>query len=440
MSFASIYESLLNKTEYLTVVGLGYVGLPVALAFSKKINVIGYDINKEKIESYKAGIDNTQQFNYEDLHSSSVEFTDNEADLNQGLFHIIAVPTPITEYNTPDLLPVVNASKIVGKHMRKGSIVVYESTVYPGVTEEVCVPLLERSSNLKYGKDFKVGYSPERVNVGDRIHRLETIVKIVSGMDRDSLDTIARVYKLIVKDVYRAETIRIAEAAKVVENSQRDVNIAFMNELSKMFHVLKIDTKQVLAAAATKWNFLNFTPGLVGGHCISVDPYYLVYKSKVEGYSSQLISSGREVNDSMGEYVAENTLKLLIDADILVKNAKVAILGFSFKENCSDVRNTKVIDIYRVLLKYGIDTRIVDPCADIKEAKRIYDVSLYSKIEINDADAVIIAVPHKEILEIPVEKLKEFYNPINHKKILLDVKGIFCEPDDLDDTFVYWRL
>ena len=326
-----LYEKILAGEEKLSLVGLGYVGMPIAVAFARKIKVIGYDLNAEKIKLYQSGIDPTNEVGDDVIRQTEVEFTADETKLREAKFHIVAVPTPVNDDHTPDLTPVEGASRILGRNLTKGSVVVFESTVYPGVTEEVCVPILEKESGLVCGKDFKIGYSPERINPGDKVHRLETITKIVSGMDEETLDTVAKVYELVVEaGVYRAESIQVAEAAKVIENSQRDINIAFMNELSIIFNKMGIDTQSVLKAAGTKWNFLKFYPGLVGGHCIGVDPYYLTYRAEQMGYHSQIILSGRRINDDMGKYVAENIVKNLIRADIAVKHAKVAIRGFSF--------------------------------------------------------------------------------------------------------------
>ena len=373
--FTDLYEKLAAGEEKLSLVGLGYVGMPIAVAFAKKIKVIGYDLNEKKIELYKSGIDPTREVGDEAIKTSTVDFTADETRLREAKFHIVAVPTPVNDDHTPDLTPVEGASRILGRNLTKGSVVVFESTVYPGVTEDVCVPILEKESGLVCGKDFKIGYSPERINPGDKVHRLETITKIVSGMDEETLDIVAKVYELVVAaGVHRAESIKVAEAAKVIENSQRDINIAFMNELSIIFNKMGIDTKSVLEAAGTKWNFLKFQPGLVGGHCIGVDPYYLTYKAEMMGYHSQIILSGRRINDDMGKYVAETLVKKLIAADKAVRNARVAILGFTFKENCPDTRNTKIIDIVRELREYGIEPVIADPQADAEEAKRLYGV------------------------------------------------------------------
>ena len=361
--FSTLYERLIAKEEKLSLVGLGYVGMPIAVAFAKKVDVIGYDLNEKKIELYKKGIDPTLEVGDDAIRETTVEFTADEAKLREAKFHIVAVPTPINGDHTPDLAPVEGASRILGRNLTEGSVVVFESTVYPGVTEDVCVPILEEESGLKCGVDFKIGYSPERINPGDKVHRLETIVKIVSGMDDETLDTVAKVYELVVEaGVHRAESIKVAEAAKVIENSQRDINIAFMNELSMIFNKMGIDTQSVLKAAGTKWNFLHFYPGLVGGHCIGVDPYYLTYKAEMLGYTSQIISAGRRVNNAMGKYVAENVVKNLIAADKNVKHARVAILGFTFKENCPDTRNTRVVDIINELIEYGIS-----PCRFVND-------------------------------------------------------------------------
>jgi UDP-N-acetyl-D-galactosamine dehydrogenase len=328
MSFSNLYNDIINRKEKISLIGLGYVGMPIAVSFSRKVDVIGFDVNQAKINLYKSGIDPTQEVGDEAIAACTVDFTADETRLKEAKFHIVAVPTPVNVDHTPDLSPVIGASTILGRNLTKGSIVVYESTVYPGVTEEICIPILERESGLKCGVDFKIGYSPERINPGDKVHRLETIVKVVSGMDEESLDIIAKVYELVVEaGVHRAESIKVAEAAKVIENSQRDINIAFMNELAIIFNKMGIDTKAVLEAAGTKWNFLNFFPGLVGGHCIGIDPYYLTYKAEQLGYHSQIILSGRRINDDMGKYVAENTVKKMIQANKPIKGANVAILG-----------------------------------------------------------------------------------------------------------------
>ncbi len=437
----SLYEKLVKKEEKLSLVGLGYVGMPIAVAFSKKVNVVGFDLNKKKIELYQNGIDPTKEVGNEAIAACAVDFTSNEDKLKEAKFHIVAVPTPVNPDHTPDLTPVEGASRILGRNLTKGSIVVFESTVYPGVTEEVCVPILEQESGLKCGVDFKVGYSPERINPGDKVHRLETITKIVSGMDEETLDEVAKVYELVVDaGVHRAQSIKVAEAAKVIENSQRDINIAFMNELSIIFNKMGIDTKSVLEAAGTKWNFLKFFPGLVGGHCIGVDPYYLTYKAEQLGYHSQIILSGRRINDDMGKYVAESLVKNLIKADIPVKGARVAVLGFTFKENCPDTRNTKIIDIVRELQEYGINPMITDPVADREEAAREYGVAFVEEAAIKEMDAVILAVSHKEYENITMKQLDGMYAGNGKRKVLVDIKGMLDRAAYEKAGYLYWRL
>ena len=438
----NLYKKILEQSEKISLVGLGYVGMPIAVAFAKKVQVIGFDLNKDKIKLYQSGIDPTNEVGNEAIQHTRVNFTSDETKLKEAKFHIVAVPTPVNTDHTPDLSPVEGASQILGRNLTKGSIVVYESTVYPGVTEEICVPILDRESGLKCGIDFKIGYSPERINPGDKVHRLETITKIVSGMDEETLDEIAKVYELVVEaGVYRAESIKVAEAAKVIENSQRDINIAFMNELSIIFNKMEIDTKAVLQAAGTKWNFLNFKPGLVGGHCIGVDPYYLTYKAEQLGYHSQIILSGRRINDDMGKYVAENVVKNLIKANISVKQAQVVILGFTFKENCPDTRNTKIIDIVKELEEYGINPIITDPIADAKEAKQLYGVEFVPIDEIQEMDAVIIAVAHKEFIELSMKKIDSLFKDTrNEKKVLIEVKGILDKQKVISAGYNYWRL
>ncbi len=437
----SLYEDIVNGKEKLSLVGLGYVGMPIAVAFARKIKVVGFDLNAAKIDLYKSGVDPTNEVGDDVIKNTAVEFTADPSKLREAKFHIVAVPTPVNDDHTPDLTPVEGASRILGQNLTKGSIVVFESTVYPGVTEDICVPILEKESGLKCGVDFKIGYSPERINPGDKVHRLETITKIVSGMDEETLNEVAHIYELVVEaGVYRAESIKVAEAAKVIENSQRDINIAFMNELSIIFNKMGIDTKSVLSAAGTKWNFLKFQPGLVGGHCIGVDPYYLTYKAEQLGYHSQIILSGRRINDDMGKYVAENLVKNLIKADIPVKSAKVAILGFTFKENCPDTRNTKVIDIYKELQEYGITPMVVDPAADAAEAKRLYGITFNTMEDIKDMDAVIVAVSHKQFLTLDKEKISSLYSKAHAKKVLVDIKGIFDRKEYSTEDYIYWRL
>lgn len=438
----NLYERIKTKQEKISLIGLGYVGMPIAVAFAKKADVIGFDISKEKVELYKKGIDPTKEVGNEVIKQTTVEFTADESKLKEAKFHIVTVPTPVTIDNTPDLGPIRSASKTVGKNLTKDSIVVFESTVFPGVTEDICIPILEKESGLRCGVDFKVGYSPERINPGDQVHKLETIVKVVAGIDKESLETIAKVYELVVDaGVYQAESIKVAEAAKVIENCQRDINIAFMNELSIIFNKMDIDTNAVLKAAGTKWNFLKFSPGLVGGHCIGVDPYYLTYKAEQLGYHSQIILSGRRINDNMGKYVVENLIKNLIKADVPVKNAKVAILGFTFKENCPDTRNTRVIDIVNELKEYGLTPLIADPQADIEATKQEYDIEFNQIEDIRDMDALVIAVGHAEFLKLTHEDLdKLFKNVPNDNKVLLDIKGLLDRQEYETAGYRYWRL
>ena len=436
-----LYEKIVGGEEKLSLVGLGYMGMPIAVAFARKIKVVGFDLNEKKIQMYRDGIDPTKEVGDEVIRHTAVEFTADPGKLREAKFHIVAVPTPVNDDHTPDLTPVEGASRILGQNLTEGSVVVFESTVYPGVTEEICVPILEKESGLTCGVDFKIGYSPERINPGDKVHRLETITKIVSGMDEETLNTVARIYELVVEaGVYRAESIKVAEAAKVIENSQRDINIAFMNELSMIFHKMGIDTKAVLEAAGTKWNFLKFMPGLVGGHCIGVDPYYLTYKAEELGYHSQIILSGRRINDDMGKYVAESLVKSLIKVSIPVKHARVAILGFTFKENCPDTRNTKVIDIYKELGEYGIVPVVVDPAADAEEAERLYGITFQSMEAVHDMDAVIIAVAHEEFLKFDRKAVDGFYNPAHRRRVLLDIKGLLNRKDYQTENYLYWRL
>lgn len=436
-----LYNKIVNREEKLSLVGLGYVGLPIAVAFSKKVDVIGFDINDKKIQTYIGGKDPTKEVGDEAIQKCNVDFTSDETRLREARFHIVAVPTPVRPDKVPDLSPVIGASKVLGRNLTKGSIVVYESTVYPGVTEDICVPILEKESGLKCGVDFKIGYSPERINPGDKNHRLENIVKIVSGMDDETLETVADVYSLVIEaGVYRAESIKVAEAAKVIENSQRDINIAFVNELSMIFSRMGIDTKAVLRAAGTKWNFLSFEPGLVGGHCIGVDPYYLTYKAEQIGYHSRIILAGRRINDGMGAYVAQELVKKMIHADVKVKDADVLVLGLTFKGNCPDTRNTKVIDILNELGSYEIHTSVYDPVADKAEAKREYGIDLVSKAELKDFDAVLVAVDHDDFKEYSVEDIKAMYSDKNENKILFDVKGIYDKDEFEKAGFNYWRL
>jgi len=438
----SLYEKIVNKEEKIALVGLGYVGMPIAVEFSKHVNVVGFDINKAKVEAYKNGIDPTQEVGDEAIKNCAVEWTSDETKLKEAKFIIVAVPTPVNKDTTPDLTPVIGSSEIVGRNLTKGAIVVYESTVYPGVTEETCVPILEKESGLKCGVDFKVGYSPERINPGDKVHRLTTIKKIVSGMDKESLEEIANVYKIVVEaGVHKASCIKVAEAAKVIENSQRDINIAFMNELSIIFNKMGIDTLEVLEAAGTKWNFLPFKPGLVGGHCIGIDPYYLTYRAEQFGYHSQIILSGRRINDDMGKYVAEQTVKQLISADKSIKSARVGCLGITFKEDCPDARNSKVDDILKELNEYGIKPIVCDPVADAPDTKKFYGVDLVPIEELRDLDCLIIAVMHKEFKELSNEDIaKMFKDKDNKNNIIIDVKGARNKDELKALGYKYWRL
>ena len=439
----SLYEKLIKGEEKLSLVGLGYVGMPIAVAFAKKgIEVIGFDLNKEKIDLYKSGIDPTKEVGDEAIRETTVKFTSSEADLRKAMFHIVAVPTPVNQDHTPDLSPVIGASKIVGRNMIRGSIVVYESIVYPGVTEDVCIPILEKESGLKCGIDFKVGYSPERINPGDKVHRLENIHKIVSGMDEESLEEIKNTYDLVIEvGTHPVSTIKTAEAVKVVENSQRDINIAFMNELAMVFDRMGIDTAEVVEGMNTKWNALGFRPGLVGGHCIGVDPYYFTYEAEKLGYHSQIILNGRIVNDKMGSFVGEAIIKQLILAGKAPKNARIAIFGLTFKENCPDIRNSKVEDIIRYLSEYGIKPMVVDPYAETKEAQREYGVTLSEMKEIKDLDCLVIAVAHDEFKRLSIPEIKAFFrDDEDQEKILIDVKSIFSKKEVLDAGIRCWRL
>jgi len=437
----SLYQDLLSKKEKLSVIGLGYVGLPLAVTFAKKVHVIGYDLNEKTIELYKSGIDPTNEVGNDAVKQTTVEFTADEKRIREAKFHVIAVPTPINSDKTPNLHPVESASEIVGRNLTKGSIVVYESTVYPGVTEDICIPILEKSSGLKCGADFKVGYSPERINPGDKVHRLENIVKIVSAIDDESLEEIAKVYELIIEvGVHRTSTIKVAEAAKVVENSQRDINIAFMNELAMVFDRMGIDTKEVIEAMNTKWNALGFYPGLVGGHCIGVDPYYFIYQAEKLGYHSQIILSGRKINDGMGEFVADATIKQLILAGKTVNKAKVAILGITFKENCPDTRNTRVVDVIKRLNEYDIYPIVSDPLAEKSEVMDEYNIGLIDFSEINNVDCLIFAVAHDQYKKLSFEQVDELFTKDGTDKVLIDVKSIFDRKIFNIPGFKYWRL
>lgn len=438
-----LYDALINKQEALALVGLGYVGIPIAHAFAKKgINVIGFDLNKEKIELYKSGKDPTNEIGNDEIKNTNINFTSDERELRNAKFIIIAVPTPVNLDHTPDLTPVINASEIVGRHLIPGAVVVYESTVYPGCTEDVCIPILEKQSGLKCGVNFKVGYSPERINPGDKIHRLENIHKIVSGIDEDSLSEIKDVYNLVIEaGTYPVSNLRTAEAVKIVENSQRDINIAFMNELAMVFDRMDIDTNEVVDGMNTKWNALGFRPGLVGGHCIGVDPYYFTHEAEKLGYHSQIILNGRIVNDSMGAFVADKAVKKMIEAGQAPKKSNIVILGLTFKENCPDIRNSKVNDIIKQLNKYGIEPTIVDPWASEKDALSEYGIKLAKIEDISGADCIIIAVAHNEFKNLSINSIKKLFKAVpDEEKVLIDVKGLYKIEDLRASGMRWWRL
>lgn len=438
----NLYEKIVGKKEKIAVIGLGYVGMPIAVAFAKKVKVIGFDLNENKIELYKSGIDPTNEIGNKAIKETNVEFTSTESKLKEAKFHIVAVPTPINSDKTPNLSPVEGASAIIGRNLSKGSIVVFESTVYPGVTEDVCIPILERESGLKCGIDFKVGYSPERINPGDKVHTLEKIIKIVSGIDLDSLEEISKVYELVIEaGVYKASSIKVAEAAKVVENSQRDINIAFMNELAMVFDRMSISTNEVVEAMNTKWNALKFYPGLVGGHCIGVDPYYFIYEAEKLGYRSQIILSGRKINDGMGKFVADAAIKKLILANKVVKSSKVVILGLTFKENTPDTRNSKVVDIIASLKEYGIEPMVIDPEADKEEANNEYGIELFNISEVKAADCVILAVAHNEFKQMSIQEIDNLFGDFpNEEKVIIDIKSILNKDEVKKNGFSYWSL
>ena len=439
----SLYNELVNNTESLALVGLGYVGMPIAVAFAKKgLSVIGFDLNNEKIQLYKNGKDPTKGVGDDAIKKTTVQFTADETELKKAKFIIVAVPTPVNTDHTPDLTPVIGASEIVGRNLVPGSIVVYESTVYPGCTEDVCIPILEKESGLKCGVDFKVGYSPERINPGDKVHRLENIHKIVSGIDADSLAEIKAVYDLVIEvGTHPVSNLRTAEAVKVVENSQRDINIAFMNELAMVFDRMDIDTNEVVDGMNTKWNALGFRPGLVGGHCIGVDPYYFTYEAEKLGYHSQIILNGRIVNDSMGAYVADAAIRKMIEAGQAPKKSKVVILGLTFKENCPDTRNSKVDDIIKQLNKYGIQPSVVDPWASERDAMHEYGVKLTKLDNVSDADCVIVAVAHNEFKALGLQSIKSLFRDVpDDEKVLIDVKGLYSIEALKASGIRWWRL
>lgn len=437
----SLYGKLLNKKENLALVGLGYVGMPIAVAFAKKgLNVIGFDLNEEKIELYKNGVDPTKEVGNEAIKKTTVQFTFEEKDLQKAKFIIVAVPTPVNTDHTPDLTPVIGASEIVGRNLTKGAIVVYESTVYPGCTEDVCIPILEKESGLKCGADFKIGYSPERINPGDTVHRLENIQKIVSGCDAEALEEIKNIYDIVIEvGTYPVSSIKTAEAVKVVENSQRDINIAFMNELAMVFDKMGIDTNEVVDGMNTKWNALGFRPGLVGGHCIGVDPYYFTYEAEKLGYHSQIILNGRIVNDNMGKFVADSTIKEMVKAGLAPKTAKVAILGLTFKENCPDTRNSKVDDIIKELKLWGVTPLVVDPWASERDAMYEYGVTLTKFEDIKNIDCLIVAVAHNEFRALTLNKIKSMFK-VDGAKVLIDVKGLYSVDDLRQSGMNWWRL
>ncbi len=421
--------------------GLGYVGLPLAAAFGRKADVVGLDISARKIDELKRGFDATGELTVEDLASTTIDYTTDATRIHEATFIIVTVPTPIDDHQKPDLSPVVSASRAIGQNLARGSIVVYESTVYPGVTEDICVPILEAESGLQCGIDFKVGYSPERINPGDKVHTVDKIVKVVAGQDAETLETVAQVYEMVVTaGVHRAPTIKVAEAAKVIENTQRDLNIALMNELAIIFNKMDISSKDVLVAAGTKWNFLKFSPGLVGGHCIGVDPYYLTYKAEEIGYQSQVILAGRRINDGMGKYVAEMTVKKLIRAGKAVKGARVLVLGLTFKENVPDIRNTKVVDILAELKEYGVETLVHDPVASSEEAMHAYGIELLSLEAAGEVDAVIWAVAHEQFAGITAERLKGLCRNGNGCGVVMDVKAVLDRGEVEGQGLKYWCL
>jgi len=434
----SLYEKLLERKEKLALVGLGYVGMPIAIAFSKNIDVIGFDLNKEKIELYNRGIDPTNEVGNSIIRNSNVLFTSDEERLKEAKFFIVAVPTPINQDKTPDLSPLESASRLLGRNITQGSIVVFESTVYPGVTEDVCVPIIEEASGLVCGRDFKVGYSPERINPGDKIHRLENIKKIVSGMDEEALAEIKNVYDIVIDvGTYPVSSIKTAEAIKVMENSQRDINIAFVNEMAKAFNKMGIDTNEVVDGMNTKWNALGFRPGLVGGHCISVDPYYFTYEAEKKGYHSQIVLAGRYVNDSMGEFIGDEIVKMLIKNGY-DGNANIVIMGVTFKENCPDTRNTKVFDIINKLKEYNIIPKVCDPWLHDNKCIEENNLSVIKMDDIKDMDCIVFAVAHNEFSVIDVEKLKKMYKK-DGKRILIDIKNLY-KREEVEKEFVVWRL
>ncbi len=436
-----LYADIISKKEKIAIVGLGYVGLPQAIAFSHKVKVIGYDTDKDKVRGYLEGR-GFNSVNKKEITDTNIEFTCDEKKLRETKFIIVAVPTPINSDKTPDLDFVRNATIAIGQNLNEGSVVVYESTVYPGVTENICIPILERESGLKAGKDFKVGYSPERINPGDKINKLKNITKVVSAIDDEARDLICDIYDLIIEaGTYKVSSIRVAEAAKLVENAQRDINIAFMNELSMIFEKMDIHTKEVIDAMSTKWNALGFTPGLVGGYCISVDPHYFIYEAERLGYHSQIISAGRKINDNMPNFIVDISLKKMIKLNKQIIKSKVYIMGITFKENCLDIRNSKVIDIFNRFNEYGINPIIVDPWADANEVKKLIGINMEDIENVSDADCIVFAVAHKEFKGLSMDKINRMYADIpNDEKVLIDVKSIFSKDKMQDMGFSYWSL
>lgn len=432
-------ERLERGDGKLAVVGLGYVGLPLAASFSKYFSVIGYDHDADKIAAYRAGKDPTDELGMEGLSGTTIDFTWDETRLREAAFLIVAVPTPINGDKTPDLEPLKGATRLIGRNLQRGSIVVYESTVYPGVTEDVCCPLLEEVSGLRAGVDFKVGYSPERINPGDRVNRLENIVKIVSGMDKETLSDVADVYGRIIRRIYRASCIRVAEAAKVAENAQRDINIAFMNELAMVFHRMDIDTGEVVEAMNTKWNALGFQPGLVGGHCIGVDPYYFIYQAQNLGYHSQLISTGRRINDDMSNYIAQTVVRELVRAKVDLAGARVYLMGMTFKENCPDTRNSRAADIYHTLAEYNLNLWAVDPRVEADAFHEEYGFALTPLDEVHDADCIVFLVAHDEFRSLTWDALRRLFRA-DGPHLIIDVKGLFSREETVREGFQYWSL
>lgn len=438
----SIYESIKKKEKEIAVVGLGYVGLPIAVEFAKKVKVIGFDIADKKVELMKSGIDPTKEVGDEAIKNTTISFTSDPKRLKDASFIIVAVPTPVGDDKLPDLTPVESATELIGKNLSKDTIIVYESTVYPGVTEDICIPILEKESGLKCGIDFKVGYSPERINPGDKVHRLTNIKKIVSGMDKESLEEIANVYELVIEaGVHRVSSIKVAEAAKVAENSQRDINIAFVNELSMIFDKMGIDTNEVVDAMNTKWNALGFRPGLVGGHCIAVDPYYLIYEADKLGYESQIISAGRRVNDGMSSFISNRIINKLESCGKKLDESKVAVLGITFKEDCPDMRNSLVVEIVNNLKEKNIDVLVTDPHAKKDDVKEEYNIELINFDDIKDVDCIVLAVAHKDYKELNINNLDKLFNKAeNNNKILIDIKGILNKEEIKDLDYNYWSL